>query len=123
MLLSEQLFVGNLWGIIMDWSWLQKFSGGLDVIPIFIAILGLVSMRKAAKAESVEVKLAYTLAVICFTALPVAQIGWIAAVIEGVPFMGSLLDNVWTIYNFASLSCILLLIHTRKRKDNDDKAK
>ncbi len=107
----------------MDWSWLQKFSGGLDVIPIFIAIAGLVTMRKLPRPKRLEAALAYTLAMICFIALPVAQIGWITAVIKGVPFLGSLLDNVWTIYNFASLSCILLLLHTtepKKRKADED---
>jgi hypothetical protein len=107
----------------MDWSWLQKFSGGLDVIPIFIAIAGIISMQGVRAAHRIETKLAYTLAWICFIALPIAQIGWITAVIKGVPFMGSLLDNVWTIYNFCSLSCILLLMHTmepRKRKGYED---
>lgn len=103
----------------MDFSWLQKFSGGLDVIPIFIAIAGIVSMRSLPKPIRLETKLAYTLAAICFVSLPIAQIGWIAAVIKEVPFMGSLLDNVWTIYNFASLSCILILLHTMQpRKRN-----
>lgn len=103
----------------MDWTWLQKFSGGLDVIPIFIALAGLASMRALPPAKRIETRLAYTLAGICFVALPIAQIGWIAAVIKGVPYLGSLLDNVWTIYNFASLSCIMLLMHTmepRKRQ-------
>ena len=101
----------------MDWSWLQKFSGGLDIIPIFIAIGGLLSMRMVPRTQdrkTAETRLAYFLAILCFVALPIAQIGWIAAVIRQVPAMGSLLDNVWTIYNFASLTCILLLIHTQE---------
>jgi len=106
----------------MDLTWLQKFSGGLDVIPIFISIAGLATMRNLPDAKRVETKLAYTLCVICFLALPVAQIGWIAAVIKEVPFMGSLLDNVWTIYNFASLSAMLIMLHTMEpRKRNYDK--
>ncbi len=107
----------------MDWSWLQKFSGGLDVIPIFIALTGLYCMRYLPHAHRLETKLAYTLGGICFVALPIAQIGWIAAVIQGVPYLGSLLDNVWTIYNFASLTCMMLLMHTmepRKRKGYED---
>jgi len=109
----------------MDWSWLQKFSGGLDVIPIFIALCGLVSMRNAIPPHRLEQKLSYTLAIICFVALPIAQVGWITAVVKGVPFMGSLLDNVWTIYNFASLTALIILIHTTepRQRSNDDKAK
>lgn len=106
----------------MDLSWLQKFSGGLDIIPIFMAIVGLISMKGLPEARRIETKLAYTLCAICFLALPVAQIGWIAAVIQEVPFMGSLLDNVWTIYNFASLGAMMLLMHTMEpRKRSYDK--
>lgn len=109
----------------MDWSWLQKFSGGLDVIPIFIAIGGLISMRTAIPAYRLEQKLAYTLAIICFVALPIAQVGWITAVVKGVPFMGSLLDNVWTIYNFASLTALIILIHTTqpRQRNYDEQTK
>lgn len=102
----------------MDWSWLQKFSGGLDLIPICIALAGLYSIRALPAAIRIETKLIYTLAVVCFIALPIAQINWVVAVIREVPALGSLMDNVWTIYNFASLSCILLCLHTmepRKR--------
>lgn len=107
----------------MDLSFLQFFSGGLDIIPIFIALGGLLTMRNLARPIRIETRLAYTLAGICFVALPIAQIGWITAVIKGVPFLGSLLDNVWTIYNFSSLTCILLLMHTmepRKRSYDDE---
>lgn len=100
----------------MDLSWLNKFSGGLDVIPIFIALAGLVAMRGLEPAKRIEQKLARVLACVCFVALPVAQIGWIAAVINGVPFLGTLLDNVWTIYNFASLTAIIILLHTTEPK-------
>jgi hypothetical protein len=105
----------------MDWSWLNKFSGGLDVIPVFIALGGLVAMRRLGRAQGIEQHLARLLAIVCFVALPVAQIGWIAAVIQGIPFMGTLLDNVWTIYNFASLFAILLLLHTTepRQRGND----
>lgn len=107
----------------MDWSFLNKFSGGLDIIPVFIALAGLASMRSLKRPYRIETRLAYVLAGTCFVALPVAQIGWIAAVIQGIPFMGTLLDNVWTIYNFASLSCILILLHTmqpRLRSHDDE---
>ena len=106
----------------MNWDWLQKFSGGLDVIPIFIALAGIASMRALPHAHRLETKLAYTLAGICFVALPVAQIGWISSVIKGVPHLGTLLDNVWTIYNFASLTCMLILLHTMqpRKRGNDD---
>ena len=109
----------------MDFSWLQKFSGGFDVIPIFIALAGIVSMRSLPHAHRIETKLAYTLAGICFASLPIAQIGWISSVIRGVPHLGSLMDNVWTIYNFASLSCILILLHTMqpRKRSYDDEAK
>ncbi len=100
----------------MDLSWLNKFSGGLDVIPIFIAMGGLIAMRGLEPAKRIEQRLARLLAYVCFVALPVAQIGWIAAVIKGVPFLGTLLDNVWTIYNFASLAAIIILLHTTDPK-------
>lgn len=103
----------------MNWDWLQKFSGGLDVIPIFIALAGIASMRGLPHAHRLETKLAYTLAGICFVALPVAQIGWISSVIKGVPHLGTLLDNVWTIYNFASLTCMLILLHTMQPRKRD----
>lgn len=103
----------------MDFTWLQKFSGGLDVIPIFIALAGLVSMRSLPHPPRLDAKLAYTLAGVCFVALPIAQIGWIAAVIKEVPYLGSLLDNVWTIYNFASLSCMLICLHTMQPRKRD----
>jgi len=98
----------------MDFSWLQKFSGGLDLIPIGIAIAGGVMAARLPKAETVEMRLANALAMVCFVALPVAQIGWVSSVISGVPALGSVMDNVWTIYNFASLSSIMLLQHGRK---------
>lgn len=107
----------------MDWSWINKFSGGLDVIPIFIALGGLLTLKNLPYAHRIETKLAYTLAATCMVSLPIAQIGWIAAVIQDVPFLGSLLDNVWTIYNFSSLVCILICLHTmepRRRKGYDD---
>jgi len=103
----------------MDWSWLSKFSGGLDVIPIFIALAGIVSLKALPAAHRLETKLAYTLAGICFIALPVAQIGWISSVIRGIPHLGTIMDNVWTIYNFASLSCILILLHTKRTRSDD----
>lgn len=104
----------------MDFTWLQKFSGGLDVIPIFIALAGLVSMRSLPHPSRLDAKLAYTLAGICFVALPIAQIGWISSVIRGIPHLGTIMDNVWTIYNFASLSCILILLHTKRTRSDDN---
>ncbi len=98
----------------MDFSWLQKFSGGLDLIPIGIAIVGGFMAVRMPKAEAIEARLGNALALVCFVALPVAQIGWISSVIRGVPALGSVMDNVWTIYNFASLSAIMLLQHGRK---------
>jgi len=96
----------------MGFEWLQKFSGGMDIIPVFIALGGLASIRLLPTAKRIETRLAYTLSVICFLALPIAQTGWVIAVIRDVPFMGTLLDNVWTIYNFASLAAIIILLHT-----------
>lgn len=108
----------------MDLEWLQKFSGGLDLIPVLIAIAGLYSIRKLPHAHRVETKLAYTLAMICFISLPIAQTSWVVAVIQGIPFLGTLMDNVWTIYNFASLTCILICLHTmeprQRQYDNDN---
>ena len=98
-----------------DLSWLQKFSGGLDLIPVFIALAGIVLAMRLPKADTLEVRFANILAMICFIALPVAQIGWISAVVRGVPMLGSVMDNVWTVYNFASLSAIMLLQHGRKK--------
>jgi hypothetical protein len=98
----------------MDLSWLQKFSGGLDLIPVGIAICGVALAFRLPKAEALEDKLANFLAMVCFLALPIAQIGWISSVIRGVPALGSVMDNVWTIYNFASLGAILLFQHRRK---------
>ena len=98
----------------MDLSWLQKFSGGLDLIPVGIAIVGAVMAFRLPRSTSIEGRLANTLAMICFIALPVAQVGWISSVIRGVPSLGSIMDNVWTIYNFASLGAIMLLQHVRK---------
>ena len=98
-----------------DLSWLQKFSGGLDLIPVFIALAGIVLAMRLPKADTLEVRFANILAMICFIALPVAQIGWISAVVRGVPMLGSVMDNVWTVYNFASLGAIMLLQHGRKK--------
>jgi len=98
----------------MDLSWLQKFSGGLDLIPVGIAIAGAVLAMRLPKAESIEDRLANLLAMVCFVALPIAQVGWVSSVIRGVPSLGSVMDNVWTIYNFASLGAIILLQHRRK---------
>lgn len=97
----------------MDWSWLNKFSGGLDVLPIFIALIGAAMMFRLPAAHQIEDKLARTFAWMCFISLPVAQVSWIVAVIREVPMLGSVMDNVWTIYNFASLLCIMLLLHRR----------
>jgi hypothetical protein len=69
---------------------------------------------QASAAHQIEDKLARTFAWMCFIALPVAQVSWIVAVIREVPMLGSLMDNVWTIYNFASLLCIMLLLHRRE---------
>ena len=98
-----------------DLSWLQKFSGGLDLIPVFIALAGIVLAMRLPKADTLEVRFANILAMICFIALPIAQIGWISAVVRGVPMLGSVMDNVWTVYNFASLGAIMLLQHGRKK--------
>lgn len=98
----------------MDWSWLNKFSGGLDVLPIFIALIGGAMMFKLPPAEQIEEKLARVFAWLCFVSLPVAQVSWIVAVIREVLMLGSLMDNVWTVYNFASLLCIMLLLHRRE---------
>jgi hypothetical protein len=98
----------------MDLSWLQKFSGGLDLIPIGIAIAGGIMAMRLPKADTIEARLGNALALVCFIALPIAQIGWISSVIRGVPALGSVMDNVWTIYNFASLSAIMLFQHGRK---------
>lgn len=99
----------------MDFSWLQSFSGGLDLIPVGIAICGIVLAFKLPKAQTMDLRLANLLAMICFVALPIAQFGWISAVIRGVPALGSIMDNVWTIYNFASLGALLLFQHGRKQ--------
>jgi hypothetical protein len=99
----------------MDWSWLQKFSGGLDLIPVAIAIAGIVLSLKLPKADTLEERFANLLAMICFIALPIAQIGWVNSVIRGIPALGSTMDSVWTIYNFASLGALLLFQHGRKK--------
>lgn len=99
----------------MDLSWLQSFSGGLDLIPVGIALVGLVMAFRLPKAVTLEERFANLLAMICFIALPIAQVGWISAVIRGVPALGSVMDNVWTIYNFASLGGLLLFQHGRKK--------
>ena len=99
----------------MDLSGLQSFSGGLDLIPVGIAICGIVMAFRLPKAESIEMRLANLLAMICFVALPIAQFGWISAVIRGVPALGSIMDNVWTIYNFASLGALMLFQHGRRK--------
>lgn len=98
----------------MDLTWLQKFSGGLDLLPVVIAIGGAVLMLRLPKAQTLEQKFASALALVCFIALPIAQIGWIASVIRGVPALGSIMDNIWTVYNFASVLAILLMQHGRK---------
>ena len=98
-----------------DLSWLQKFSGGLDLIPVFIALAGIALAMRLPKADTIEIRFANILAMICFVALPIAQFGWISAVIRGVPALGSIMDNVWTIYNFASLGAIMLLQHGHKK--------
>jgi len=98
-----------------DLSWLQKFSGGLDLIPVGIAIVGIILSFRLPKSESLEGRFANFLAMVCFVALPIAQIGWVSSVIRGVPALGSVMDNVWTIYNFASLGAIMLFQHGRKK--------
>lgn len=85
------------------------------MLPIFIALIGGAMMFKLPPAEQIEQKLARVFAWLCFVSLPVAQVSWIVAVIREVPMLGSLMDNVWTVYNFASLLCILLLLHRRER--------
>ena len=97
-----------------DLSWLQKFSGGLDLIPVGIAIVGIFLSFRLPKPKSLDERFANILAMICFVALPVAQIGWISSVVRGVPMMGSIMDNVWTIYNFASLGAIMILQRVRR---------
>ena len=97
-----------------DFSWLQKFSGGLDLIPVGMAIVGAVLATRLPKAESIEERFANILAMVCFVALPIAQIGWVSSVIRGVPALGSIMDNVWTIYNFASLGALMLFQRIRK---------
>lgn len=98
----------------MDFSWLHFFSGGLDLIPVGIALVGIALSLKLPKSETLEMRLANFLAMVCFIALPIAQIGWVSSVIRGVPALGSVMDNVWTIYNFASLSALMLFQHARR---------
>ena len=97
----------------MDISWINKFSGGLDLIPVAIALAGFFLMFRLPKAQTLERKLAHALAGICFVALPIAQISWIFAVIEGVPMLGAMMDSVWTIFNFCSVVALLILLHDR----------
>jgi hypothetical protein len=45
----------------MDVSWINKFSGGLDLIPVAIALTGFFLMFRLPKAKTLERKLAHAL--------------------------------------------------------------
>ena len=101
----------------MDWSWLNNFSGGVDVLPILIAVFGLYYLIKPIRrAESVEEKLGWILAWVCALALIVAQTSWIYAVINEILMLGSVMDNVWTIVNICATAGPLLLASAKLKK-------
>lgn len=102
----------------MDWSWLNNFSGGVDVLPIFIAAFGLYYLIKPLRrAESVEEKLGWIMAWVAALALIVAQTSWIYAVINEIRMLGSVMDNVWTIVNICATAGPLLLASAKLKND------
>lgn len=101
----------------MDWSWLNYFSGGVDLLPIGIAAFGLFYLPRAVRgAESAQERLGWIMAWVCALALIVAQTSWIYAVIQGIPMLGSVMDNVWTVVNICATAGPLLLAASRFEK-------
>ena len=101
----------------MDWSWLNYFSGGVDLLPIGIAAFGLIYLPKAIRAsESLEERLGWIMAWVCALALIVAQTSWIVAVINEIPMLGSVMDNVWTIVNICATAGPLILANAAMKK-------
>lgn len=101
----------------MDWSWLNKFSGGIDLLPIGIAMFGLYYLPRAVrKADSPEEKLGFILAIVCAASLIIAQTSWIVAVINEIPMLGSVMDNVWTIVNICCTAGPLLFANSVLKK-------
>lgn len=101
----------------MDWSWLNYFSGGVDLLPIGIAAFGLFYLPKAVRrAESAQERLGWIMAWVCALALIVAQTSWIYAVINEIRMLGSVMDNVWTIVNICATAGPLLLAASRAEK-------
>lgn len=101
----------------MEWAWLNDLSGGVDFLPIFIATFGLYYLIKPIRrADSVEEKLGWILAWVCALALIVAQTSWIYAIINEIPMLGTVMDNVWTIVNICATAGPLLLASAKMKK-------
>ena len=87
-------------------EWLNMFSGGLDIIPIIIAVFSLFYIPKALrKSKSPGYKLAYILAIVLCISMIIAQSGWVYAVTQGVYLLGTAFDNIWLIVN----TCAVLI--------------
>lgn len=101
----------------MEWSWLNDLSGGVDILPIFIAVFGLYYLiRPIREAETIDEKLGWITAWVCALALIVAQTSWIYAIINEIRMLGSVMDNVWTIVNICATVSPLLLASSKVRK-------
>lgn len=101
----------------MDWSWLNYFSGGVDLLPIGIAAFGLYYLPGAVRAsESLEERLGWIMAWVAALALIVAQTSWIYAVIQEIRMLGSVMDNVWTVVNICATAGPLLVASAKAKK-------
>ena len=92
----------------MIMEWLNMFSGGLDLIPILIAIYLLYYIPKVLPTAKDGSKIAYILSLLMAVCMIIAQSGWVYAVTQNVYLLGTAFDNIWLIVNTCAVAIPIL---------------
>lgn len=92
-------------------EWLNMFSGGLDIIPILLAVFILYYIPKAITIANPSYRLIYYISVIMAICMIIAQTGWVYAVTQDVYLLGTTFDNIWLIVNTCAVLIPIILAH------------
>jgi hypothetical protein len=89
----------------------------IDILPVFVAMYALfimfIQISERNDFLSNTHKIAIYMSMVGAVLLILAQGGWSTAYLNGVPFVSSLMDNVWTIFNM--LTCVIYIQITKIR--------
>ena len=92
-------------------EWLNMFSGGLDLLPVLLALYALFYIPKAMRISRDGSKVAYLLTLLMCVSLIIAQSGWMYAVTQNIYLLGTAFDNIWLIVNTCAVIIPLLFAH------------